>query len=108
MEQHKAISLFDDQFKEEKKAEIYNGLKDKLIDYISNNNGINNNQLYEFTLKNMFLPKHSNEVLRELQKDNKIEVLDVNTNKKARNNSFYQDYSKYYKNSIVKVWIKIK
>lgn len=107
-EQPKVMSLFDDQFKEEKKAEIYKGLKNKLIDYISNNNGINNNQLYEFTLKNMFLPKHSNEVLRELQKDNKIEVIDVNTNKKARNNSFYQDYSKYYKNSFVKVWIKIK
>ncbi len=107
-EQPKAIGLFDDQFKEEKKAEIYNDLKKKLIEYISSNNGINNNQLYEFTLKNMFLPKHSNEVLRELQNNNKIDVLDVNTNKSARKNSFYQDYSKYYKNKIVKVLIKIK
>ncbi|MFA5649333.1 MAG: three-Cys-motif partner protein TcmP [Bacteroidales bacterium] len=106
-EQPKAVGLFDDQFKAEKKAEIYNGLKNKLIEYISNNNEINNNQLYEFTLKNMFLPKHTNEVLRELQNNNKIEVLDVNSNKKARKNSFYQDYSKYYKNKNVKVLIKI-
>lgn len=107
-EQPKPVGLFDDQFKAEKKAEIYNGLKSKLTEYISSNNGINNNQLYEFSLKNMFLPKHTNEVLRELQNNNKIEVLDVNSNKKARKNSFYQDYSKYYKNQNVKVLIKIK
>lgn len=106
-EQPKQAGLFDDIFKAEKKNKIYNEFKNKLIDFIKHNNKVDNNQLYEFTLKNMFLPKHSNEVLRELQNNNKIEVIDINSKKKAKSGAFYQDY-KHYKNNLVKILINLK
>ena len=101
------FGLFDTQFKEEAQREQYDRLKDILLNIIEEKGFINNNQLYEITLKNMFLPKHSNQVLKQLQEDNIIEVIDVKTMGNARRGAFYQCYNNY-SNGIVKVRIKKK
>ncbi|WP_320052184.1 three-Cys-motif partner protein TcmP [uncultured Acetobacteroides sp.] len=107
-EQPKAmLGLFDNQFKEEAQREQYDRLKDILLTIIEEKGSIDNNQLYEITLKNMFLPKHSKQVLIQLQEDNIIEVIDVKTMKDARHGAFYQCYNNY-SNRIVKIRIKKK
>ena len=39
----------------------------------------NNNDLYEFGLKNNHLPKHTNEILKKLKRLNTLEVFDIST-----------------------------
>ena len=100
-------SLFADQEKESAKQEQYRKLEEILLNYISTNKTVNNNQIYELTLRNMYLKKHANEILRNLQKENKIIVVDAQTNKKARKNAFYLGYD-YFKKKTIKILISIK
>ena len=83
------------------------GLEKILLNYISTNKSVNNNRIYELTLRNMYLKKHANEILRNLQKDNKISVTDIQTQKDARKNSFYLGYD-YFKKNNIKILISIK
>ncbi len=66
---------------------------------------VNNKQLYEFTLFNGHLPKHTNQILDKLQKEGRLKVLDLE-NKPVRKSSFYISY-KYYKEG-EKIRAKIK
>ena len=100
-------SLFADQEKKNAKQEQYRKLEQILLNYISTNKSVNNNQIYELTLRNMYLKKHANEILRNLQKDNKISVTDIQTQKDARKNSFYLGYD-YFKKNTIKILISIK
>lgn len=100
-------SLFADQEKESAKQEQYRKLEQIIINFISKNKTVNNNQIYELTLKNMYLKKHANEILRNLQKENKINVIDIQTQKNARKGSFYLGYD-YYKNKTNKILISIQ
>ena len=51
----------------------------KLKQYLKDGGGmVTNSHLYFFGLKNGFLPKHTNEVLRDWKKENLITVLDEN------------------------------
>ncbi len=102
-EQPKLMSgFFDDHFKEEAKRKKYNELKELLLNYIDEKGSITNNELYEFTLKNMFLPKHSNLVLKQLLSDKVIDAKDEISGEKAK--GFYQKYE-YYKKGTIKVRI---
>jgi three-Cys-motif partner protein len=69
-----------------------NNFEEKLKRYISKEKRYNY-QLYEFTLRQGYLPKHSNEILDSLQKNNELEVLLCN-GEKARKKSFYIKYLK--------------
>ncbi len=53
-----------------------------------------NFDLYEFTLKEGFLTKHTNEILADWQDRGLLDVMLTNTNSNARKKSFYV---KYYK-----------
>ncbi len=100
-------SLFSDQEKENAKQEQYRKLEQILLNYISTNRTVNNIQIYELTLRNMYLKKHANEILRNLQNDDKIIVIDSQTNINARKNAFYLGYD-YFKQKSIKVLISIK
>lgn len=100
-------SLFEDQEKENAKQEQYRKLEQILLNYIFANKSVNNNQIYELTLRNMYLKKHTNKILRNLQKDEKIIVTDIQTQKDARKNSFYLGYD-YFKKNTIKILISIK
>lgn len=103
----KPKGLFDHQFKQQIKDAQFNNLKNLILKFISKKGIVNNNELYEFILKNMFKITHGIEVLKYLQKNGKISVFDVQKNQDARKGSFYIDYNNFAKN-IVKVNISIK
>jgi len=66
-----------------------------------------NNDIYELVLRNEFLPKHANEVLRNLQQSNPhFSVQDISSGRNARKNSFYLSYQHYKKDAVVKMFIE--
>ena len=83
-----------------------NELNDKLEEYIKNNIGCNNCDLYLLTIESAFKVKHTNQVLSEWQEKNKISVWDINNNKPARKKSFYINYDTY-KDNLIKVTFKL-
>jgi three-Cys-motif partner protein len=68
------------------KAGILDDFQGKVFNFISAVQSRNNNETRLFSLENEYLPKHTLEALKELKKENKIEVIDE-TGKPAR--SFY-------------------
>lgn len=66
-----------------------------------------NSDLYQFTLRNGYLPKHATEVLQSLQKSGRLEVFLVN-GQKARKNSFYIKYCNPEDLDYKKVFYQIK
>ncbi len=88
-------------------AQKTNPLEDKLKEFLKDKNK-HNGEVYEFTLRQGFLPKHTNEIFYNWQNNDKIDVTTAN-GEKARKKSFYIDY-KYYKdaNESKKVSFNIK
>lgn len=82
-----------------------NPLEEKLISLIKSSKAYNG-YIYEFTLRNGFLPKHAVEVLSSLQAKGNLEVLS-NAQEKVRKGSFYINYDSY-KENFEKVFFKIK
>ena len=66
-----------------------------------------NIELYKFSLFNYFLPKHTNNILKSLQKNQTINVFDMEMGKEARKGSFYLNYDNY-KNNRERVRIVLK
>ena len=61
-----------------------------------------NKDIYELVVRNEFLPKHANEVLKELQNSNsKFKVTNYLTGKDARKNAFYLSYKQYNSEPVV-------
>lgn len=83
-----------------------NLLEEKLRRFISNSNKVYNDEIYEFTLRNGFLPKHTVEVFHSLQLNAELDVLS-DLNEKVRKGAFYVSYENY-KNNPKKVYFKIK
>ena len=69
-----------------------NELEEKLKKYILEEKRYNYD-IYEFTLRQGYLPKHTNEILDNLQKNNELTVL-LYSGEKARKKSFYIKYFK--------------
>jgi hypothetical protein len=104
----KQPGLFDELLVEyDRKRELEN-LKTILLNEISSSsNGITNTQIYFLTLKNEFLPKHSNEIIKQLKIENKIYTTDKFGNECNFGIATYIDYHHYKKNSI-KIYYKLK
>jgi len=92
-EQKKKPSLFADEEKEEKKEDCLGSLYEKLKIYLKIKK--TNNELYEFTLKNGFLLKHTNDILKKLQNENKLHF-----DRDIRKNAFYINYENYRDDNI--------
>jgi len=60
-----------------------------------------NGEIYEFTLRNGFLPKHTNEIFYNWQKSGNLDVK-LQNGEKVRKRSFYISYN-YFKNNFSKV-----
>lgn len=65
-----------------------------------------NNDVYEFTLRQGYLPKHTNEILEFWQKNNSIDVLLAN-GEKVRKGAFYIKYLRPTDQDFQKVYFKI-
>ena len=81
-----------------------NKLKDFLTDFLKNSR--TNGEIYTFTLRKGFLPKHSVQILKKLQDDNRLELIKKD-NSKIRKGAFYINY-KDYKDNFNKLTIKLK
>lgn len=85
-------NLFAEEFANVAKTENAKRLKDILVETLKSTK--TNKELYEIVLRNGFLPKHANEVLKNLQKENvKFKVVDETTNKPIRKGAFYLSYN---------------
>jgi hypothetical protein len=84
-----------------------NPLEEKLFSLIAKaENNICNGFVYEFSLRNGFLPTHTVEVFNALQSSNKLEVCSKE-NIKIRKGAFYINYDNY-KNFPEKVYFKLR
>jgi three-Cys-motif partner protein len=81
-----------------------NPLEDKLLEFLKSKKRTNG-EVYEFTLRQGFLPKHTNEIFYNWQNNNSLDVL-LADGEKARKKSFYIAYN-YYKEDSKKVSFKI-
>jgi three-Cys-motif partner protein len=87
-------SFFEEQEKEIAKNENYHILEKILKKSLLEPK--TNQEIYEIILKSEFLPKQASEVLKKWQDDGVgFEVVEKETNKKARKNSFYLTWEKY-------------
>lgn len=77
----------------------------KLLDYIKDGKRYNSN-VYEFSLRNGYLPTHANEVLKSLQERGILQVKSI-SDEKVRKRAFYVNY-KSYKTEPQKVFYLIK
>jgi three-Cys-motif partner protein len=99
-------NLFAEEFSLETKNDNARKLKAKLEEVLKRPQ--TNNELYEIVLRNEFLPKHANEVLRDMQQNNpRFTVINIATGKNARKNSFYLSYQHYKEEPIVKMYIEL-
>lgn len=99
-EKEQTIDMFADEFALETKNENARKLKKILEEALKSPK--TNKDIYELVVRNEFLPKHANEVLKELQNTNpKFSVIDISTGKKARKNAFYLTYKNYNSNPVV-------
>ena len=83
-------SLFDDYFAEQKKNEHSNRLGGYLMDFLKDTR--TNGDLYEFVLENGYMCKHATEILKQLQDEGQLEVIDLTTGKPARKGAYYLKY----------------
>lgn len=83
-----------------------NLLEEKLIELLSTSHNVYNGKIYEFALRNGFLPTHVVEIFNSLQTNGKLTVLSDKKDK-VRKGAFYINYDNY-KTSPEKVYFKIK
>ena len=93
-------NLFAEEFALEAKTENARKLKGILETALKRPQ--TNKDIYELVVRNEFLPKHANEVLKELQNSNsKFKVTNYLTGKDARKNAFYLSYKQYNSEPVV-------
>lgn len=98
-------NLFVEEFALEAKNENACRLKEIITNALKT--PLTNNEVYELVVRNEFLPKHANEVLKELQNSNpKFNVVNCCNGEKARKNAFYLSYSHYMSEPKVKMQIE--
>jgi three-Cys-motif partner protein len=90
--------LFDEEFAKEIKSKNADKLESILLQCLSEPK--NNKEIYEITLINEFLPKHTTAIFEKWQTSNpKFKVYDLKTNKEARKKSFYISWTNYKEDS---------
>lgn len=90
----KSQGLFDEQFAEEAKNKNAARLETILMQHLLESK--TNKEIYEITLKNEFLPKHTTEIFEKWQTNNpKFKVYDLQSGKGARKKSFYISWTNY-------------
>ena len=105
-EKEQTIDMFADEFALETKNENARRLKKILEEALKSPK--TNNDIYELVVRNEFLPKHANEVLKDLQNTNpKFSVIDILTGRKARKSAFYLTYKNYSSAPVVIMQIEL-
>ena len=87
---YKQMSLFQEEFAEAKRQEHGKRLRNAIVEYIQTPR--DNGQLFRFVLKEGYMAKHANDVLKQLQEEGLLDVITIATGKPARKGSFYLNY----------------
>lgn len=105
-EKEQTLNMFEEEFALETKNENARRLRTILEAALKTSK--TNKDIYELVLRSGFLPKHANEVLKEIQDTNpRFTVLKYNTGEKARKNSFYLSHKYYNSDPVVKMQIEL-
>lgn len=88
--QYVQLSLFEEDFAEAKRQEHSKRLRAYLMEYLKEPR--NNDDVYESVMKRGYLGKHATGVLKQLQDEGRLDVIDIATGKAARKGSFYLNY----------------
>ena len=105
-EKDQTLDMFAEEFALETKNENARRLRKIIEEALKSPK--NNNDIYELVVRNEFLPKHANEVLKDLQNTNpKFSVIDISTGKKARKGAFYLTYKNYNSAPVVIMQIEL-
>lgn len=97
--EQKKPNLFYEEFSKDRHENRLNEFKKDLVRFLEEEK--TNNDIYYFTLKSSFLPKYTNNLLKQLDKDGSL-VFDI---EKPR--GYYLAYM-YYKNNDIKYKVKMK
>jgi hypothetical protein len=84
-------------FKISNQMSLFSGVKfsdyPKMLEkYLLENDNVTNKHIYYFGLDHGYLPKHSNEVLKELKKSGKLEIISIDGKPPK---GFYISYRNY-------------
>lgn len=100
--------LFEDQRVEYNKAIQLEFLKGLIVQGMRKSNiGVSNIDLYRLALTNEFLPKHVNQVLKEMKKEKRLVTTDRNGILKDFGNATYIDFEYFRKNDVI-IFFKLK
>lgn len=80
-------TMFNDFFADQKKLEHSKRLANYLIEYLKE--GRNNGELFVSVLRKGYMAKHATAILKQLQDDGRLAMIDIATGKSARKGSFY-------------------
>lgn len=83
-------SMFDDFFADQKKAEHCRVLRDYIVGFLQTPR--NNGEMYEFVMRKGYMKNHASGVLKQLQDDGRLNVVNFETGTPARKGSFYVNY----------------
>lgn len=103
---NQTVDLFGDHLIEYDKQIEFDFLEQKVIGELINQT-LSNVNMYELSIKNEFLPKHINAVIKDLKKRNKIITCDLKGNFIDFGGATYIDYE-HYKIKSEKVFFKLK
>lgn len=83
-------SLFEDVFAEEKRQQHSKKLRKCIEEFlqIPHNNG----EMYEFAMRKGYTKAHASAVLKQLQGEKRLDVVDIKTGMQVRKGSFYVNY----------------
>lgn len=94
-------SLFEEQWKFERKNEMYYRLHFLLVSLFSKMKNATNAIVYKYILQHEFLPRHAKLVLSEMQTRGEIECVKIDTGEIAPKGSFYLNYRYYAKPCVI-------
>lgn len=90
-------SIFEEQWKIERRKEMYYKLHLLLVNLLSNAKKATNAIVYQYILRNEYLPRHAKIILTEMQKRGEIDCFRTDTGALAPQGTFYLNYRYYAK-----------
>ena len=83
-------SLFEDVFAEEKRQQHSQKLRENIMFFLQKPR--NNGEMYEFVMRKGYTKAHASAVLKQLQGEGRLDVVDIRTGIRVRKGAFYVNY----------------
>lgn len=83
-------SFFEDVFAEEKRQQHSKKLRDYIIDFLQTPR--HNGEMYKFVMRKGYTKAHASAVLKQLQVEGRLDVVEIRTGMQVRKGAFYVSY----------------